>query len=238
LGLSFGSTLNLFSLGMVGQAAMTSRLLGDAMETIARYLSLRSPLLTFTIEREVNGNSFVLSGTRELGRNQRFMVEAAFAALAKFLAQLAGKKLDELSFEFQHQMAGSKDMYTTALGPNVSFQRSCQKLYMSKRLAEICLPTANSIGFIEARRYCDVEINRLGSNRAFRQIVGTVLRSRLTAPPTEAETSKILGYSARNLRRRLATEGTNYRNLLSSIRLETAKKTPNNNAFEYRRNSL
>jgi len=149
LGLSFGSTLNLYSLGMVGQAAISSRSLSDAMETIARYLSLRSPLLAFTIEREAKGTNFVLSGTRELGRNQRFMVEAAFAALAKFLTQLAGKRLDELSFEFQHQMAGSKDMYTTALGPHVSFQRSCQKLYMSKLLAEICLPTANSMGFIE-----------------------------------------------------------------------------------------
>jgi len=88
LGLSFGSTLGLYSLGMVGQAAISSRSLGDAMETIARYLSLRSPLLAFTIERETEGTGFVLSGTRELGRNQRFMVEAAFAASAKFLTQL------------------------------------------------------------------------------------------------------------------------------------------------------
>jgi len=223
LGLSFGSTLGLYSLGMVGQAAISSRSLGDAMETIARYLSLRSPLLAFTIERETEGTGFVLSGTRELGRNQRFMVEAAFAASAKFLTQLTKKKLDGMSFEFQHKMSGPQDIYIAALGSNVSFQRPYQKLYIPNRLAKICLPTANSMSAIEARRYCDAEIKRLGIDYGFKHIVETLLRSRLATPPSEKETSKLLGYSPRNFRRQLAEEDTNYRNLLNSIKLESAK---------------
>jgi len=224
LGLSFGSTLGLYSLGMIGQAAISSQSLGDAMETIARYLSLRSPLLAFTIERDVDGIHFILSGTRELGRNQRFMVEAAFAASAKFLTQLTEKRLDGMSFEFQHKMSGSQDMYIAALGSNISFQRPCQKLYLPAQLTKIYLPTANSMSAIEARRYCDAEIKRLGITHGFKHIVETILRSRLSSPPTEKETAKILGYSARNLRRRLAEEGINYRDLLNSIKLESAKK--------------
>jgi len=224
LGLSFGSTLNLFSLGMVGQAAISSRSLGDAMETIARYLSLRSPLLAFTIDREADGISFILSGTRELGDNRRFMVEAAFAAVSKFLTQLAGKKLDGLSFELQHKMTGSEDIYTAALGPNVRFERPSEKFYMPGPLAKIPLPTANSMSAVEARRYCEAEIKRLGVDDGFKEIVGAALRSRLASPPTEKETSKLLGYSARNLRRRLNEENTSYRNLLNSIRQESARK--------------
>jgi len=224
LGLSFGSTLNLYSLGMIGQAAISSRSLGDAMETIAKYLSLRSPLLNFTIERDAEGTSFVLSSTRELGQNQRFMGEAAFAALAKFLTQLAGKRLDGLSFEFQHEMTGSKDIYITSLGPNVSFQHPRQKLYLPLTLSTILLPTANSMSAEEARRYCDTEIKRLGIDHGFKQIVETLLSSSLATPPTEKETARNLGYSARNFRRQLAAEHTNYRKLLNSIRLESAKK--------------
>jgi len=207
---------------MVGQAAISSRSLGDAMETIARYLSLRSPLLAFTIEREAEGINFVLSGTRELGRNQRFMVEAAFAALAKFLTQPAGKRLDGLSFDFQHKIIGSMDIYTTVLGPNVSFQQPRQKIYLPVTLSTILLPTANSMSAEEARRYCDAEIKRLGIDHGFKQIVETLLRSSLATPPTEKETARVLGYSPRNFRRQLAEEGTNHRNLLNSIKLESA----------------
>jgi len=224
LGLSFGSILNLYSLGMVGQAAISSRSLGDAMETIARYLSIRSPLLSFTIERDTEGIGFVLSGTRDLGRSRRFMVEAAFAASAQFLTQIADRKLDDLSFEFQHKRAGPIANYTAALGRNVSFQQPCQKLILPAALSQIPLPTANSMSATEARRYCDAEIERFGVEQGFRHIVETLLRSRLATPPTENETSRILGYSARSLRRRLAAEDTSYRHLLDSIRLESAKK--------------
>jgi len=193
------TTLNLCSLGMVGQAAISSHTLSDAMETIARYLSLRSPL--------PEGISFILSGMRELGSSQRFMVDAAFAASAKFLTQLADKKLDGLSFEYQHKMTGSKDKYIDALGPNVSFQQPRQKLFLPASLSKILLPTAHSISAEEARRYCDAEIKRLGIDHGFKQIVETLLRSSLTTPPTEKETARILGYSPRNFRRQLAEEG-------------------------------
>jgi len=152
------------------------------------------------------------------------MVEAAFAASAQFLTQIAGKRLDDLSFEFQHKRAGPEAMYAAALGQNISFQQPRQKLFLPAALSKIPLPTANSMSAAEARRYCDAEIDRSGVEQGFRQIVETLLRSRLATPPTENETSRILGYSARNLRRRLAAEDTNYRHLLDSIRLESAKK--------------
>jgi len=223
LGLSFGSTLTLYSLGMIGQAAISSRSLGDAMETIARYLSLRSPLLSFTIEREAGGVNFVLSSTRELGLNQKFLVEAALAGSAQFLTQLVGKRLDGLSFEFQHKMTGSREIYNEVIGPNVSFQKLRHKLFIPATLSTILLPTANSMNAEEARRYCDAEIKRLGIDQGFKQIVSTLLRSRLATPPSEKETSRILGYSPRNFRRQLAVENTNFRTLLNSIKIESAK---------------
>jgi len=123
------------------------------------------------------------------------MVEAAFAAVSKFLTQLAGKSLEGLSFELQHKMTGPMDIYKAALGPNVKFEQPNEKLCMPARLAKIPLPTANSMNAAEARRYCDAEIKRLHTDQGFKQIVGALLKSQLSAPPTEQATSKILGYA-------------------------------------------
>jgi len=74
LGLAFGSSLKLYSLGMIGQAAYASRTVGQAMDTITKYLALRSPLLIYTLFRKETGTTYVLSGTRNLGDTERFMV--------------------------------------------------------------------------------------------------------------------------------------------------------------------
>jgi len=67
----------------------------------------------------------------------------------------------------------------------------------------------------EARRYCDAEIKRLGIEHRFKQIVSTLIRSRLTTQPS----------SPRNFRRQLAVENTNFGNLLNSIKLEPTKES-------------
>jgi len=119
-------------------------------------------------------------------------------------------------------MTGAREIYNAVLGPNVRFQKLRHKLFIPATLSTILLPTANSMNAEEARRYCDSEIKRLGIDHGFKQIVETLLRSRLATAPTEKETSRLLGCSPRNFRRQLAEEGTNYRNLLNSIKLESA----------------
>jgi len=224
LGLLFGGSLELYSLGMIGQAAASSRTLGEAMETIVRYLSLRSPLLSYRINRETSGTRFILAGTLDLGENERFMAEAAFAATSSFLTQLADQTVDNLRFDFSRSKHGSAELYRRTLGQNVRFDQPLDTLFIPTGLAALVLPSSNQISAAEARQYCDAEIERLGVALGFKQVVRTLLSSQMTAAPTESEAASILGYSTRSLRRRLRAQGTTFRALRRDVRFEAARK--------------
>jgi len=224
LGLAFGSSLKLYSLGMIGQAAYASRTLGQAMDTIRKYLALRSPLLTYSVHRKGSGTSYVLSGTRDLGGTERFMVESAFAATASFLTELSGKPLGLIEFNFKRRASGKLDQYRESLGTKISFEQQSDNIFIPSKFLRIKLSTSNRITVEEARRYCEAEIAQLGAELGFKQVVYTLLNSRLANTPTESETAKILGYSARSLRRRLTTQNTTFRELLQSVRCDVAKR--------------
>jgi len=224
LGLAFGSSLKLYSLGMIGQAAYASRTLGQAMDTIRKYLALRSPLLTYSVHRKGSGTSYVLSGTRDLGGTERFMVESAFAATANFLTELSGKSLDQIEFSFKRKARGKLEQYRETLGAKISFEQQSDIIFIPVKFVRLKLSTSNQISAAEARRYCEAEIDQLGTELGFKQVVYTLLNSRLAISPTESETAKILGYSTRSLRRRLTAQNTTFRELLQSARCDVAKK--------------
>jgi len=224
LGLAFGRSLKLYSLGMIGQAAYASKTLGQAMDTITRYLALRSPLLTYSVLRRDTETSYLLSGTRDLGETERFMIESAFAATANFLTELSDSPLDLIKFNFKRKAHGKLKQYSESLGAKTSFEQHSDSIVIPSKVIQLKLSTSNQITVEEARRYCEAEIAQLGAELGFKQVVYTLLNSRLASTPTESETAKILGYSTRSLRRRLTTQNTTFRKLLQNVRCEVAKR--------------
>ena len=224
LGLEFGRSLRLYSLGMIGQAAYASSTLGEAMDTITRYLALRSPLLSYSLFRRRAGTFYVLSGTRNLGNTERFMIESAFAATARFLSELAGKPIGSIEFNFKRKARGNIEQYRESLGDQVSFEQSSDSIFIPSKFLQLKLSTSNQISAEEARRYCEAEITQIGTELGFKEVVYTLLNSSLTRTPTESEAAKILGYSTRSLRRRLAQQNTTFRELLRRVRYDAATR--------------
>ncbi len=224
LGLSFGSTLNLHSLGMIGQAARASRTIGEAIDTMAKYLALRSLLLAFSWNRDAGGATYSLSGTRNLGETERFMIEAGLAATKSYLAELTTHNLDSIEFHFKREPRGSIELYREVLGSNVSFAQQSDSLFIPTEVANFELTSRNQITAEEARRYCEAEITQLGVESGFKDVVYALLNSRLRSTPTETDTAIILGCSPRSLRRRLSAQNTTFRELISKARCNSAKK--------------
>jgi len=169
LGLSFGSTLNLHSLGMIGQAARASRTIGEAIDTMAKYLALRSLLLAFSWNRDAGGATYSLSGTRNLGETERFMIEAGLAATKSYLAELTTHNLDSIEFHFKREPQGSIELYRETLGSNVSFAQQSDSLFIPTEVAKFELTSRNQITAEEARRYCEAEITQGCSPRSLRR---------------------------------------------------------------------
>ncbi len=222
LALVFGQALRLQSLGMIGHAALSSATLGEAIETIVRYLSLRDPLQQYHIQHHTEGTQFSRLQLPQEQDAQSFLTESAAAAVVAFITQLCGNTVQGLEFYFASPARGPSTLYRRILGENVSFGADKPSFVLSRQLEATPLPTASPMDALEAKQYCEAELAKLGSDRGFRSVVRTLLQSQLKNPPTQAQAGLILGHSERNLRRRLAKEKVNYRDLLQEVRRENA----------------
>ncbi len=219
LGLHFGASLNILALGMVGQAAFASTTLGEALTTIARYLALRDPLLHYQIKSDEDSTTFALNGIMELGDVREFITQAAFAASKAFVKQLSGL---ENATHFKMRSERLPVDYAGFLGAHVTFGAADDCFSIEREFLDVPLETANPISAKEARQYCDAEMAQMGEAMRFGGVVRTLLHSRLSNIPTEDEAARILGHSARNLRRRLAAEKQTYRGLIRDVREQSA----------------
>lgn len=223
LGLSFGRSLTLQSLGMIGQAALASPTLEEALKTIHRYMTLRDPLQAYDIQQHPQGLMFKHHSVLEEGDTERFITEAACAAAIAFAHQLCGETCHGVEFFFRHSPLGRQEEYYQCLGDRVVFNADDTCYIAPSILLSRQLFSASPMSAAEARQYCESELERFSDSQRFNAVVRTLLRSQLSRPPTETQAAVILGHSERNLRRRLQREGTTYRQLLKEIRQESAE---------------
>lgn len=224
LSLEFGRSLTLQSLGMIGQAASSSETLGSALQTIVRYLSLRDPLQSYSTERTAEGMFLRYTNSIKDPTLYRFVSEAACAAQVSFAKQLTGNELEGFEFFFDFQALGYSQLYRQTLGKNLHFGSDSFRIFVPDALLRQKLPSANPMTAAEARMFCERELEQHGPVNGLQAVVQTLLRSRISEPPTEKQAGVILGYSDRNLRRQLALEGTSYRALLIEVRQQEGKR--------------
>lgn len=224
LSLEFGRSLPLQSLGMIGQAASSSETLGSALQAIVRYLSLRDPLQSYSIEQTDRGLCLRHTKSIKDPTLYRFISEAACAAQISFAEQLTGAALNGFEFFFDFQVLGEAQLYQQVLGNNLHFDSDSFWIFVPDELLQQKLPSANPMTAAEARLFCERELEQHGPVSGLQAVVQTLLRSRISEPPTEKQAGVILGYSDRNLRRQLALEGTSYRALLIEVRQQEGKR--------------
>jgi len=224
LSLEFGRSLTLQSLGMIGQAACSSETLGSALQTIVRYLSLRDPLQSYSIEHATRGMYLRHINSINDPTLYRFISEAACAAHISFAEQLTGSALKGFEFFFDFQAREETQSYQQTLGSNLNFGSDSFRIFVPDELLQQKLPSANPMTAAEARLFCERELEQHGPVNGLQAVVKTLLCSRISEPPTEKQAGVILGYSDRNLRRQLAQEGTSYRALLIEVRQREGKR--------------
>lgn len=222
LGLCFGQSLSLLSLGMLGQAALASDTVGDGLSIITRYFQLRDPLVAFRAEPHVDCLLFKFNSPIQLGAAQDFIVDAAFSAVQTFVSELSSGSGGALKFQFSKAGNGEISHYQQTLGDEVSFDNQRDVVVIPSSVLGARIQTSNTINLIEAQHYLEKELGRAWRALAFSHVVRTLITAKLSQPPTEQQAAQLLGHSDRNLRRRLANEQTSYRKILGEVRQTTA----------------
>ncbi|KIC42181.1 AraC family transcriptional regulator [Ruegeria sp. ANG-R] len=202
-----------------------SRDLKQVMENTARFHGIIDPALAFSLR--VSGNAASLeaewkdSGFSRFHRRTEFLL---FAAIARMRA-LTQLKLHPIEMRFQHSVGQHADTFQKIGGFPVTFGAERLEIILSLPSLEIPIPTYDPSLRAHLLEYGErLLAERTSPTQKTRaQIEGLITRSMPGGIVQADEAAAQLGLSARTLARRLADEGTTYREIVEDLRSDLAQ---------------
>lgn len=221
LGLEVGATVQISAHGPLGFAAIASRDLLQAWETLARFGGLRYGAIQYRFARESGGAVMELIERVDLGESRTFVTSLMFAAMVRVSEAVLGSRMDRIVVDLPFPEPPWHD----------EVQRLCmgQVRYGARRLtfrlddATLAQPgmTADPKAYDQACQQCE-QLLAQAQQVSLAQRLGELLGSCEGHYPTLTDVAAVFHVSERTLIRRLKTDGTSYQTLLDHSRQQRA----------------
>ncbi|PHQ15253.1 AraC family transcriptional regulator [Marinobacter profundi] len=224
LGIMLAGEMKMPLHGALGTAVMSSRTLGEALDLMSRYLTLRAPHLRVTRRTEGRHAVFQVSCSIDLGPLQGFIMDAMLFGCVTMGVQLTGVAVPGSEI----RRRGAEPAY---------FQRFRQRIAVPVRFnatedaflvptAQLSAPLKFSDDQLAAtsRAQCEEALHQLTEDAGFACRVRRVIETSHPFPPKLARVAGTLFVSERTLKRRLQEEESSFQNLVDQVRLERARE--------------
>lgn len=221
LGMHLGLRLNLGAHAVLGQAFMTCRNLGEAIELFLKYHHLLSSNLE--LEFEDNGSQCSLTSLEPpFELPQHFAQELLFAAMLNTVRGLLNMPDLQLRVELPYQEPEHGELYRQVFGPQVHFEADQGRILFPSSLMRSSLPASNPA----LRALYEQECARLLADLQEEDSVSLqtlrLLRKLEGQYPQMPQIARMLNFSSRTYRRRLQLEEQSFQDLLDRVRAEHA----------------
>lgn len=218
-GIQAGLRYHLASRGVWGIALLSCTTLRDAIGLAFRYESLWNPLTVFHVEENGDLLATTIDDSALPEDLRAFIVDRDLGIATSFIRDLIGTTLPAVSLTLRRSKPADTRPYEDIFGITPVFGALENKVVRNAvGYLDRPLPGANT----EVARQCEAQCQALLSNRLERGGLAGKLRNRLVAqagPLPDMETlAEELNMSLRTLRRRLADEGTSFRQLQDEVR--------------------
>ncbi|MEU0541291.1 AraC family transcriptional regulator [Nocardia sp. NPDC005978] len=213
LGLLAGLLCHPPSMGVLGFALMSSATLRQAMDIALRYADLSFTAAQHRLENR-GAQVWVVRDDSELPPEiRRFTLERDLAAIATIQQDLLPMRIPAVRVELCVEAHPIYEMFGAVFGvEEVTFDMPQSRICFQASTLETPLPQAN----ISTARFYEQQCNDLMESRHSRSGLSGRVRQLLIRHAGSADQSRIaadLDVSVRTLRRRLAEEGTTFREL-------------------------
>jgi AraC-like DNA-binding protein len=222
LGIYFGLRMQVASHGYLGFAAMTAPTVGEALDLAARFAPVLTTAFTLRLTQTEKTAALVLDEEADFGPARDAVLFALLVGIWRIGCTLTGRELGghaELSFPEPAYFSRFRPV-----APNVRFAQARNRLVFPATTLALPLSSADPAALQLAREQCERAIEALGFEG---RLVGRVRAAVSKAGGgfrTLDEVAAKLGISSRTLKRKLATRGTSYSDLLDQARLERARE--------------
>lgn len=227
IGFLLGLQMRVSCHGVIGQAAMVARTLGEALEIARAYFDTPSSDLQLCIERETGhkGDMVRLSLGERDERYRLSEVGAQFllTGFASMAEALTGRKLKgECVIRFPRPPY--MERYDHLVAGKLHFDGAFNGFIFDASILDYPLVMSDPVAARIAREQCKEELGRLGGGRSLAQQVRDLVFDEELGFASIEEVAEKLNTTPRTLQRRLQAEGVVFRQLVESIRQHHAER--------------
>ena len=218
LGLKVGQRLAVNTHGILGFAAMNSGSIRQVVDLVARFIPLRTDLITVVGEVHQQHYRIVFEEKRELDDIRRSVLEAIVLAIKNILDFIAmGEKLS-LEVALPYPAHRYSDFLRSMFNTPVNFSQDWVGISLPLEVVDRPLKMANNASFREAIKICQQELEQLENQDSLATQIQQLLLSGSQQFPTLETTARCFHMTPRTLHRRLQEEGTSYKFLVEDVR--------------------
>lgn len=224
LGLDIANVFTPLDLNALGVTFLSSATLNDAFERLDRYETLLNSSLDFTIRAD--GDRVHLVGRVDGASDEvtRFIQDSHMAVVLNLSREGLHEPLDPVEVAFTYPEPASSGRYFGVFRAPILFSQPEWRLTFRTEDAQRSFTDANRELAISNDHFLDDMLQELQSPDIVTLVKKAVVKDLPSGAPPADEMAKKLHMSGRTLQRRLAEEGTNYRDLVFEVRRDLAEK--------------
>lgn len=216
LAMQLGRMIKPSSHEYLGYALMTSATLDDALQLASRYWRLITPAFQLGLERIPDALRITLQPVVEMSLpGMRFHIETIATAFHEELRFLLSGQIPAYDVHLPEGSSISSGMRRW-LAPARVHVDSCingLQIVIPESIAERPLALADKAAMEIARQRCDEALSRMTLQGSLSDWVKLMLEKASDHQPRQHELARMLHLSTRTMNRRLAAEGTSFRQL-------------------------
>ena len=225
LAVDVGSRMHVAACGLYGYALLCSASHAHAVNFISTYDHLVSPFTRMTFALVGNVARWGIDLAVDVQASEplyRFMMELKLCAMLTVHRDLYGPEAGYRNVHVVYDAPAHADRFQSAMGCAIHYNAPANEVGYDAAMMLRPMPYANDITHATLRELCDQESRRIGQRERLTEMVYATLLSRTGRFPDINATARELSMNGRTLQRRLAMEGSCYRDLVAKARVQLA----------------
>lgn len=218
LGLTVASHYNTATLGVLGQAMAACDTLQQALDLTARYRWFGLSFSRYELQVEADELRVFVDDDDVPSDCQRFCQERGLGACVSLWSSLLQRPAEVTSVSMRQCEPANHSDYRDYFGAPVAFGEPHNLVCFDAGLLKQPLPGANKKIRLVSERYCDEVLAQQSRPQRWTARVRAAIEAQDLVVTVES-IATTFGVSGRQLRRHLAREGTNFRELLLLVKM-------------------
>jgi len=225
LGIHLAMDVELREMGLLYYVVASSETLGQALQRLARYSSIQNEGVHITYRERneiVVGFEYV-----DVGRSEdRQQIECFVALLVRACRHFSNLRISPAVITLTHHRTALPADIKAFFSCDVVFGADADEVIYREPIAQLPLASADPYLNVLLLKYCEEALSaRSRAAKSWRVSVENAIVPLLPhGEPGVAEIAERLGVSPRTLSRRLAAEGTSFKDVLENLRFDLAKR--------------